>query len=126
MDPRGHPRPLSDGASCTACGSTVPAGGIRFLARRDDVAFVELACPGCGSQTLGLLLSTPAAGDVPILDVAGDATAARSGTAHLPVRPVSAADVEAIRADLAAWDGDLVGWLEVIERDESGRSVVDR
>ena len=42
------------------------------------------------------------------------------------IRAISAADVVAIRDDLAAWDGDLVGWLDALE--DSGRpgSVVDR
>jgi hypothetical protein len=63
MGPRDHPRPLPDGAACTACGATVPT--------------------------------------------------------------------EAIRRDLAAWDGDLVGWLQAIDAidaigvDRRG-SVVDR
>ena len=29
-------------------------------------------------------------------------------------RAIDAADVEALRLDLAAWQGDLVGWLDAI------------
>jgi hypothetical protein len=116
---------------CTACGAPVPTGRIRILARRDDLAFVELDCLACGSAALGLLIDSAAPGGEPILDVAGDPATvggptARGGT----VRAITTADVEAIRDDLAAWDGDLVGWLQAIEDIEgSGRppgSVVDR
>jgi hypothetical protein len=37
MGPRDHPRPLPDGAACTACGAAVPTEAIRTLARRDDL-----------------------------------------------------------------------------------------
>ena len=106
MDPRDLLRPLPDGAACTACGATVPAGRIRILARRDDVAFVELACHACGSDALGLLITPSSIDGVPLLDVAGEPDVATSS-----IRPISSADVDAVRADLAAWTGDLVDWL---------------
>jgi hypothetical protein len=126
MGPRDHPRPLPDGALCTACGAPVPTGRIRILARRDDLAFVELDCSACQSATLGLLIESAAPGGEPILDVADDPAMAARSVKGGTVRAISAADVEAIRDDLAAWDGDLVGWLDALE--DSGRpgSVVDR
>ena len=115
MDPSGRPRSIPDGATCTACGAPVPTGRIRILATRDDLAFVELVCDDCGSAALGLLLDR------------ADRTTARSSTSpptvprHRPRsssagrgRPIDAADVEALRLDLAAWQGDLVGWLDAI------------
>jgi hypothetical protein len=111
---------------CTACGAPVPTGRIRILARRDDLAFVELDCLACGSTALGLLIDSTAPDGEPILDVAGDPAtvggAARGGI----VRPITTADVEAIRDDLAAWDGDLVGWLDALEDSGRSGSVVDR
>jgi hypothetical protein len=126
MDPRGHPGPLPDGATCTACGAAVPTERMTILARRDDLAFVELDCAACGSTALGLLIEAATPDGAPVLDVAGDATTPTEAAPTAKVRPISAADVEAIRADLAAWDGDLVGWLDALE--DSGRrgSVVDR
>ena len=126
MDPRGHPGPLPDGAKCTACGAPVPTERMTILARRDDLAFVELDCPACGSTALGLLIDAATPDGAPVLDVSGDATTATDGAATRTLRPISTADVEAIRADLAAWDGDLVGWLDALE--DSGRrgSVIDR
>ena len=110
MDPRDQLRPLLDGVGCTVCGSLVPAERIRILAHRDDLAFVELSCPGCGSTTLGML---QAAGDgSAVLDVApfGERTPAdearRTGSG-----PITAQDVKAARAFLAGWDGDLVRLL---------------
>ncbi len=112
MDPRDRPRLLPDGARCTACGATVPAGRIRVLAEREDLVFVELDCDACGSTALGLLEST--SDGRPRLDVAAEGPAAgpdpsRSG------QLVSLADVEAIRRDLATWNGDLVRWLAAID-----------
>jgi hypothetical protein len=126
MDPSGRPRPIPDGATCTACGAPVPTGRIRILATRDDLAFVELVCDDCGSAALGLLLAAGAPGDGPVLDVAADGPGPVAQTLSLGrSRPIDAADVEAMRLDLAAWRGDLVGWLDALERPGRG-SAPDR
>jgi len=125
MDPSDRPRPLPDGATCTACGASVPTGRIRILARREDVAFVELACPGCGSAALGLLMPSAAADGMPVLDVAAEDPMYRPVAAPT-FRPISDADVEAVRRDLATWDGDLVGWLDAFDHGDRRGSVVDR
>jgi hypothetical protein len=106
MHPGDRLGPLPDGATCTACGAGVPARRIRILAHRDDLAFVELACPSCGSSALGLLLAADEPGDPPVLDVASDAAAAPTMSTA-----IGAADVTAMRDYLAAWDGDLRGLL---------------
>jgi hypothetical protein len=126
MGPRDLPGPLTDGAPCTACGVPVPTARIRILARRDDLAFVQLDCVACGSAALGLLMASPGAGGEQVLDVAGDPVVAGGGTPGATLRAVSQGDVDAIRDDLAAWDGDLVGWLDGLG--DSGRpgSVIDR
>jgi hypothetical protein len=126
MDPRDRPVRLADGAVCTACGAPVPTDRIRILARRDDLAFVELACLVCGSVALGLLMPPDAPDGEAVLDVAGDmpATARPPGTGTF--RPISDADVQAIRDDLAAWQGDLVGWLDTLDDADRRGSVVDR
>ena len=126
MDPRDRPRPLRDGASCTACGASVPTSEIRILAQRDDVAFVELDCPTCQSTTLALLIESADEAGASTLDVADDAA-----DGHLrPIRsiagPITEGDVEALRRDLADWDGDLVGWLDALDRGDRRGSAVDR
>jgi hypothetical protein len=126
MGPRDLPGPLPDGAPCTACGAPVPTGRIRILARRDDLAFVQLDCLACGSAALGLLMDSTAAGGEQVLDVAGDSMPAAGGTRGATLRTISQADVDAIRDDLAAWDGDLVGWLDALEDGGRSGSVIDR
>jgi hypothetical protein len=126
MGPRDLPGPLPDGALCTACGVPVPTGRIRILARRDDLAFVQLDCVACGSAALGLLMDSTAAGGEQILDVAGDPVPARGSSRGATVRAISQADVDAIRDDLAAWDGDLVGWLDALEDSGRSGSAIDR
>jgi hypothetical protein len=61
----------------------------------------------------------------PILDVATDASPTGQPGRPATLRPISRAEVEAVRDDLAAWRGDLVGWLDAIERGQGG-SVVER
>ena len=124
MDPRDRLRPIPAGAACTACGEPVPASAMRILARREDVAFVELACGSCGSEALALLIAGPGPDADPVLDLAD-----RSQTSDerpIPAEPVSIADARALTAHLEAWQGDLVGWLDAMENrggQSSGGSV---
>ena len=108
MDPRDRLRPLLAGVGCTVCGDLVPGDRIRLLAQRDDLAFVELACPGCASTTLGLLLASddPAGGAV--LDVApyGEFSPGDE-VRRVAAGPITTADVHAAREFLAGWRGDL-------------------
>ena len=103
MHPGDRLGPIPDGVTCTACGASVPAEWIRILAHRDDLAFVELDCTGCGSRALGLLLASDEPGGP-----------ARAGCRRRPAQSPSAittADVVAMREHLAGWDGDLRGLL---------------
>jgi len=126
MGPRDRPRALHDGAACTACGATVPGERIRVLAQRDDVAFVELECPACDSTTLALLIDPLGADGATTLDVDQDAGGGRMTMGRRVGRPISDADVEALRRDLANWEGDLVGWLEALDRGDRRGTVLDR
>ena len=58
MDPRDDLDSLADGVDCAACGQFVPTDRIRVLARRDDIAFVEIHCPTCRSESLGILIAS--------------------------------------------------------------------
>lgn len=111
MDPRDRLRPLLDGVGCTVCGTLVPGERIRILAHRDDMAFVELDCPGCASATLGLLLRADDEGGL-VLDVApyGELSPEHEAR-HAATGPITTADVRAARAFLDTWQGDLVGLL---------------
>ena len=58
MDPRDDLDSLADGVDCAACGQFVPTDRIRVLARRDDIAFVEIHCPACRSESLGIVIAS--------------------------------------------------------------------
>src|SRR5436190_1201493 len=60
MDPRDDLDSLAGGVDCAACGETVPTDRIRLLARRDDIAFVEVTCPSCRSDSLGIVIDETA------------------------------------------------------------------
>jgi hypothetical protein len=57
MDPRDDQDSLAVGVDCAACGSFVPTDRIRVLARRDDISFVEIDCPACRSESLGIVIA---------------------------------------------------------------------
>ncbi len=104
MDPRDGLHPTLEDVACTACGAGVPGDRLRILARRDDLTFVESRCDTCGSRTVALLIAATEPGGRPFLDVATDRPV-RPGSSSPSV--VTSADVHAMRADLAAWRGDL-------------------
>ena len=58
MDPRDDLDSLAGGVDCAACGLFVPTDRIRVLARRDDIAFVEIHCPACRSESLGIVIAS--------------------------------------------------------------------
>ena len=57
MDPRDDHDSLAGGVDCAACGRFVPTDRVRVLARRDDIAFVEIHCPTCRSESLGIVIA---------------------------------------------------------------------
>jgi hypothetical protein len=61
MDPRDDLDSLAEGVDCAACGEFVPPARVRVLARRDDLAFVEIACPACRSDSLGIVIAAASA-----------------------------------------------------------------
>jgi hypothetical protein len=57
MDSRDSLPPFVNGVDCAVCGQSVPVEGIKLLARRDDLTFVEVACAGCRSESLGIIVA---------------------------------------------------------------------
>jgi hypothetical protein len=112
MDPRDDLDSLGGGVDCAACGVAVPTERIRVLARRDDIAFVEIHCPTCRSESLGIVIAADEEG----VDVhAEDGLAVGPGVAwgefgpgdeerFRDALPIGSADVELVR-DLLARDG---------------------
>ena len=95
MDPLDHLIALPDGLRCSVCDERVPVTRIRLLARRDDLAFLEIDCGACQSTTLGFVL-----GGEP-----------EDSAARLEAPPVSADDVLDMHELLASWRGDLTSLL---------------
>ena len=101
MDPRDRLPPFVNGVECAVCGLTVPRDGIRVLASRDDLTFVELACESCRSESLGIVVATDS---WPI-----DPGASQPFGEFLP------ADVERFREALPIDDTDVARFRAAIE-----------
>ena len=112
MDPRDDLESLAGGVDCAACGELVPTGRIRILARRDDIVFVELTCPRCRSDSLGIVIAEDAPGDGRDTDDDLDLLPVGPGLAYgefgegdaerfHEALPIAAADVDLVRRLLA-------------------------
>ena len=100
MDPLDHLLALPDGLRCTVCDERVPATGVRLLAWRDDLAFLQLDCRGCASTTLGFVLGGQT-----------DEPTALAGAVARGGAPITGDDVLDMHELLATWRGDLAGLL---------------
>jgi hypothetical protein len=104
MDPEDRLQTLLDGIACSVCEASVSGDRIRLLARREGLAFVEIACGGCGSTTLGFVVD-------------GEGT----DGARTAAPPVTADDVLDMHVALETWEGDLRSLLTDTPAPESGR-----
>lgn len=86
---------------CSVCGERVPGDRVRLLAWRDEIAFLQLECPGCLSTTLGFA-------------VEGRPEEAAGEPVGRP--PVSTDDVLDMHQFLAGWRGDLASLLRTRTR----------
>jgi hypothetical protein len=127
MDPRDDLESLAGGVDCAACGEIVPTDRIRILARRDDIVFVEVACPACQSEALGIVIAELDANDVELDDGPGAAVGpGRSYGEFGPgdverfreARPIATTDVEVVRQLLA--NGGLAALVGGTEPPASG------
>jgi hypothetical protein len=91
MDPLDHLRALPDGVSCTVCEEPIPLDGVRVLASREDVTFLQIDCPACRSTTLGFVLAESGLADAPRPDRP----------------PITTDDVLDMHEFLTRWHGDL-------------------
>jgi len=109
MDRHDRLRAHLERATCTVCGDALAGGAVRILAEREDLAFVELPCGGCGAVTLGMV-TLPEAGGPPAF-VGGPDPETAVDRADAPPRPdaapVDGNDVLDMHRFLAAWQGDL-------------------
>jgi hypothetical protein len=103
MDPQDPLIQRHDGASCAVCGESVAPDDVRLLARRDDLAFLQIRC-GCGSTTLAFV-------------VAGAHEATGTGGDRAASSPaVTSDDVLDMHALLDGWTGDLRALLDQATR----------
>jgi ribosomal protein S27E len=121
MDPRDDLDSLADGVDCAACGRFVPTDRIRVLARRDDIAFVEIHCPGCRSESLGIVIGSDPEADN---DESADDVAVGPGRIYgefgpgdrerfREALPIDSADLETVRELLA--QGGLAALVDASE-----------
>ena len=110
MDPRDDLDSLAGGVDCAACGEVVPTDRVRVLARRDDIAFVEIQCEACRSESLGIVITAGTLGQ-PSGDDTGLAFTATYGefgpgdaARFQGARPIGAGDLEHVH-DLLARGG---------------------
>jgi hypothetical protein len=93
---------------CAACGRAYRADGIRVLAERDGLFFVDLGCETCGSDAVAIV-TIQAAEDGETLD-AGEVLPVQLGAGDAPdatAAPVDAEDVLGMHHFLAGFDGDF-------------------
>jgi hypothetical protein len=121
MDPHARLRQTLEGVACSVCGAGIDPAGVRLLAEREDLAFVELSCTGCRSASIGIVtFSDDDPGALGTLDIPGGSAARVAGddfsAADIErlsgVAPVGLSDVLAMRELLAGHRGDLRSLLE--------------
>jgi hypothetical protein len=95
MDRRDGLGPRLEDALCAACHAPVSSDCLRILARRDGLAFIEVACNACSSWGLAIVL--------------GPAGCTPDGRVDPEALPVSAADVRAVADFLADYRGGVDG-----------------
>jgi len=100
---------LTGGLTCTVCDEPVPPAGIRLLASRDDLVFLQLDCQACASTTLGFVMTGNGDG--------GPLEAADAIDRDAP--PISADDVLDMYQLLAGWTGDLASLVRDGEPDDA-------
>jgi hypothetical protein len=141
VDPRDRLRLALIGSGCVRCGQPYAPGGIKVLAQRDEIAFVQLVCFACQVQTLALVTGIESIaregdaeepeGGAEDLEGSGEGAEAagrpdgkRAGraTAGPEPRAISQDDVLEMRSFLAGYEGDIHRLLDrSSDRPNAGR-----
>ena len=97
---------------CAACGRAYEPEGIRLLAGREELFFVDLACLVCGSQATAIVTVEVDEGAVRADDPELEpVTAPAAGGAA----PVDLDDVLDVHQLLAGYEGDMRGLLRRLD-----------
>ena len=116
------------GSGCVRCGQPYPPNGIKVLAQRDEIAFVQLICFNCQIQTLALVTGLDAAAAEG--DTEPDGSSGEGGTAGRSLRrgavgPISEDDVLEMHSFLDGYEGDLRTLLDPPREPGEGPSGTD-
>ena len=87
---------------CSVCGHPYEGGSVRILGQRDDLWFISVVCPSCGSQ--GLVAAVIKEGELPQLIT--DFTESERAK-FCDIEAVGADDVLDIHTFLKSFDGNF-------------------
>jgi hypothetical protein len=104
------------GSGCVRCGQPYPASGIKVLAQRDEIAFVQLICFNCQVQTLALVTGV----DSLASGADGAADGVDADAAGRTAWPISVDDVLEMHDFLDGYEGDLRSLLDRTEEPGNG------
>jgi len=94
--------------ACAACGQPYGEAHIRLIAQREELFFVDLSCPHCGSQAVAIV-TIQVDGDVTTLEGGELVHAEPSGTGDSTLEgpAIGVDDVIDIHALLETFEGDV-------------------
>jgi hypothetical protein len=93
--------------ACGACGQPYGESQVRLIAQREELFFVDLACPHCGSQAVAIV-SIQLDDDTALLEARRMIIDEDDGSEEAQTSPaISADDVLDVHALLATFDGDV-------------------
>lgn len=102
---------------CAACGQAYEPRGIRVLAERGSLFFVDLTCEHCGTQAVAIVTIEIDEDEGPQAQ-SDDLVPVRRGTRSTrDERPVTADDVLVMHQLLADFDGDVGRLLRRLDGD---------
>ena len=106
--------------TCPACRRRYRGAGIRLLAERDGLFFVDLDCGGCGSRSVAIVTigsddAEAAIAEIPLVDETAELEPRPSGTT-----PVSADEVLEMHQFLAGFRGDVDALFQAASRQAGG------
>ena len=92
---------------CAACGQPYGEAHMRLIAQREELYFVDLSCPHCGSQAVAIV-TIQIEGETATLD-GGELVPAhpQDGRADVSAPAITVDDVLDARALLADFEGDV-------------------
>jgi hypothetical protein len=101
--------------SCAACGQAYGEAQVRLIAQREELYFVDLSCPHCGSQAVAIVTIQVDGEPAGIEAAEADADDADDGIVDGPP-PISVDDVIDAHTLLRDFQGDLRQLLERVGR----------